>query len=147
MTGRLRPGQAIVTPDWKTGEYQVIGDPELLRALTPQELEKVAAASDRLSRYIADRAKMKKKRFDTLLLVHTTDLEPAQRAVESVLLEAGKRWELREILPAGDGKSTLEYLLRLGRDALPGPLLDKVKARGAPYVVAAEYRSLRGVGR
>ena len=147
LTGRLRPGQAIVAPDWKTGEYQVIGDPELLRALTPQELEKVAAASDRLSRYIADRAKMKKKRFDTLLLVHTTDLEPAQRAVESVLLEAGKRWELREILPAGDGKSTLEYLLRLGRDALPGPLLDKVKARGAPYVVAAEYRSLRGVGR
>ena len=147
LTGRLRPGQAIVTPDWKTGEYQVIGDPELLRALTPQELEKVAAASDRLSRYIADRAKMKKKRFDTLLLIHTTDLEPAQRAVEGVLLEAGKRWELREILPAGDGKSTLEYLLRLGKDALPGSLLDKVKARGAPYVVAAEYRSLRGIGR
>src|SRR5438876_4903169 len=92
LTGRLRPGQAIVAPDWKTGEYQVIGDPELLRALTPQELDKVAAASDRLSRYIADRAKMKKKRFDTLLLVHTTDLEPAQRAVEGVLLEAGRRW-------------------------------------------------------
>ena len=70
-----------------------------------------------------------------------------QRAVEAILVEAGKRWELREILPAGNGQSTLEYLLRLGKDALPGPLLDKVKARGAPHVVAAEYRSLRGMGK
>src|SRR5437763_2521008 len=109
LTGRLRPGQAIVTPDWKTGEYQVIGDPELLRALTPQELEKVAAASDRLSRYIADRAKMKKKRFDTLLLVHTTDLEATQRAVEANLGEAGKRVDVRAVLPARNWQSTVLY--------------------------------------
>src|SRR5205823_14280047 len=111
------------------------GGPGLRRALTPQARGEVAAASDRLGRYIADRAKMKKKRFDTLLLVHTTELEPTQRAVEAILVEAGRRWELREILPAGNGQSTLEYLLRLGKDALPGPLLDKVKARGAPHVI------------
>jgi len=50
------------------------------------------------------------------------------------------------VLPAGDGKSTLEYLVRLTKDAPPGPLLDAVKARGAPHVIAVEYRSLRGLG-
>ncbi len=146
LTGRLRLGQAIVGPRADTGEYQVIGDPELLRALAPQEFEKVAAASDRLRRYIEDRAKSKKRLFNSLLLVHTSVLEPAQQAVEAVLDQLAKRWELREVLPAGDGKSTLEYLVRLAKDAPPGPLLDAVKARGAPHVIAAEYRSLRGLG-
>jgi len=135
-----------VAPRAHTGEYQVIGDPELLRALAPQEFEKVAAASDRLRRYIEDRAKGKKRPFNSLLLVHTTALEPAQQAVEAVLDQLTKRWELREVLPAGDGKSTLEYLVRLAKDAPPGPLLDAMKARGAPHVIAAEYRSLRGLG-
>ena len=146
LTGRLRLGQAIVGPRAHTGEYQVIGDPELLRALAPQEFEKVAAASDRLRRYIEDRAKSKKRLFNSLLLVHTSMLEPAQQAVEAVLDQLVKRWELREVLPAGDGKSTLEYLVRLTKDAPPGPLLDAVKARGAPHVIAVEYRSLRGLG-
>ena len=146
LTGRLRLGQAIVGPRADTGEYQVIGDPELLQALAPREFEKVAAASDRLRRYIEDRAKSKKPLFNTLLLVHTSLLEPAQQAVEAVLDQLAKRWELREVLPAGDGKSTLEYLVRLAKDAPPGPLLDAVKARGAPHVIAAEYRSLRGLG-
>src|SRR5436309_1320356 len=107
---------------------------------------KVAAASDRLRRYIEDRAKSKKRLFNSLLLVHTSMLEPAQQAVEAVLDQLVKRWELREVLPAGDGKSTLEYLVRLTKDAPPGPLLDAVKARGAPHVIAVEYRSLRGLG-
>ncbi len=74
LAGRLRLGQAIVAPRAHTGEYQVIGDPEMLRALAPQEFEKVAAASDRLRRYIEDRSKGKKRLFNTLLLVHTTML-------------------------------------------------------------------------
>jgi len=143
LTGRLQLGQAIVAPNAKTGEYQVIGNPELLRALAPEEFEKVAAASDRLQRYIVERAN--KKPFNTLLLVHVTALEPAQQAAQSVLDQHAKRWELREILPAGDGRSTLEYLVRLAKDTPPGPLLDQMKTRGAPHVIAAEYRSLRGL--
>src|SRR5436309_6566551 len=69
LAGRLRLGQAIVAPRAHTGEYQVIGDPELLRALAPQEFENVAAASDRLRRYIVDRAKGKKRPLNRLLLV------------------------------------------------------------------------------
>src|SRR5690242_12998223 len=68
LAGRLQLGQAIVAPNAKTGEYQVIGNPELLRALAPEEFDKVAAASDRLQRYIVERAS--KKPFNTLLLVH-----------------------------------------------------------------------------
>src|SRR3989442_447623 len=45
LTGRLQLGQAIVAPNAKTGEYQVIGNPELLRALAPERFEKGSAAS------------------------------------------------------------------------------------------------------
>src|SRR5947209_13273656 len=83
LTGRLQLGQAIVAPNAKTGEYQVIGNPELLRALETDEFENVAAVYDRMQRYIVERAN--KKPFNTLLLVHVTALEPAQEAAQSVL--------------------------------------------------------------
>ncbi|PYP31564.1 MAG: hypothetical protein DMD49_07850 [Gemmatimonadetes bacterium] len=143
LAGRMSPAQALVGPG-KTGEYSVIGDPDLLRALAPEELDKVAAASDRLGRYIKSRAERKKKPFTAVLLVHATQLEGAQRATEAVLDQEVKRWRLAEIQPTTDDKSTLQYLVRLSKNAVPAELLEHLKTRGAPHVIAAEYRSLRG---
>ena len=86
-----------------------------------------------------------KKRFNGALLVHAIRLEPAQRAAESVLEEHAKRWKLAEIIPGDRGTSTLEYLVRLKDEAVVAALLDSLKARGAPDIVAAEFRSLRGL--
>ena len=43
------------------------------------------------------------------------------------------------------GTSTLEYLIRIKDDAVGATLLDALKIRGAPDIVAAELRSLRGL--
>jgi hypothetical protein len=89
----------------------------------------------------------KKKRFNGALLIHAARLEPAQRLVETLLEERVKRWKLAEIVPGERGASTLEYLIRLKDDAVAASLLDSLKAQGAPDIVAAEFRSLRGLKR
>lgn len=130
------------------GEPLAVGDPALLAALTPDELSEVALRAARLRQYVEARAgAKKKKRFNGLVLVHAVQLEPAQRAVEPVLQEQTKRWKLAEIQRGDGGKATFEYLIRLDDEQLPAALLEELKARGAPHVVAAEYRSLRGLGK
>ena len=141
----LRPGEALLGPG-KTGEFMAVGDPKLLAALTPAELEEVADRAARLQAYVAARATDdKKKRFSAVVLVHTTQPQPAQQAVEAILEEQTKRWKLTEILPGEGGISTLEYLVRLKDEVEAGAFIDSVQRRGAPSVAAAEYRSLQGL--
>jgi hypothetical protein len=141
----LRPGEALLGPG-KTGEFMAVGDPKLLAALTPAELEEVADRAARLQAYVAARASDdKKKRFSAVVLVHTTQPQPAQQAVEVILEEQTKRWRLTEILPGEGGISTLEYLVRLKDEVQAGAFLDSLQRRGAPSVAAAEYRSLQGL--
>ncbi len=141
----LRPGEALLGPG-KTGEFMAVGDPQLLAALTPAELEEVADRAARLQAYVAARASDdKKKRFSAVVLVHTTEPKPAQQAVEAIFEEQTKRWKLTEILPGEGGTSTLEYLVRLKDEVEAGAFLDSLQRRGAPSVAAAEYRSLQGL--
>src|SRR5437899_12341363 len=79
----------------------------------------------------------KKKRFNGALLIHAARLEPAQRVAETLLDDQAKRWKLAEIVPGERGTSILEYLIRLKDDAVAATLLDSLKARGAPDIVAA----------
>ncbi len=145
LAGGLRPAEALLGPG-KAREALAIGNPELLAALTPEELDEVADRAARLQAYVAARAgDEKKKRFTGVLLVHANRLPPAQDQTEALLEEYAKRWKLAEIVRAGGDVSTLEYLVRLRDDAQAAALLDAVKARGAPHVVAAEFRSLRGL--
>jgi len=141
----LRPGEALLGPG-KTGEFMAVGDPQLLAALTPAELEEVADRAARLQAYVAARASDdKKKRFSAVVLVHTQEPKSAQQAVEAIFEEQTKRWKLTEILPGEGGTSTLEYLVRLKDEVEAGAFLDSLQRRGAPSVAAAEYRSLQGL--
>lgn len=143
----LRPGEALLGPG-KTGEFMAVGDPRLLAALTPDQLDEVADRAARLQAYIVARSgDEKKKRFTAVVLVHASDPKAAQLAIEPMLEDRTKRWRLTEILPDEGGSSTLEYLVRIKDDVEAGAFLDELQRRGAPSVVAAEYRSLRGMKR
>ncbi len=143
---RLRLGQALLGPA-TTGQFLAVGDPALLAALSPEDLQEVAQRSARLRQYIEARAGLKKKkRFNGLVLVHVGQLEAAQKKVEQLLAERTEHWKLAEIQPGPDGKSTLEYLVRLETGA-PAELLEAVKGLAAPHVFGAEFRSLRGLGK
>src|SRR5438105_1321682 len=87
----------------------------------------------------------RKKRFNGALLIRAARVEPAQRVAEGLLEEQVKRWKLAEIVPSHGGTATLEYLIRLKDDGIAAALVDALKAQGAPDIVAAEFRSLRGL--
>lgn len=133
LTARLRPGEALA-----------VGDRRLLEAMTPGRVEEVAERVMRLQAY-ADRKG--KKKFNGLVLLHATAPDAAQRAAEAILDEGTRRWRLAEIVPAGAGHSTIEYLVRLKDLGAAGALLAALKAGTAPHVAAAEFRSLRGLKR
>jgi uncharacterized protein DUF4956 len=145
-TPALPPAEGLLGPRRRSSAALAVGDPELLAALAPNELEEVADRAARLQAYIVARAGDKKEdRFNGVLLVHSTQPEAAQRVVEEILQVHARRWRLAEIVPAERDRSTLEYLLRLRDEFLPATLLDALKARGTPPIDAAEYRSLRGL--
>jgi flagellar biogenesis protein FliO len=145
-TPPLPPAEALLGPRRRASAELVVGDPDLLAALTPRQLEQVADRAARLQAYVAARADDKKEdRFSGVLLVHTTQPEVAQRIVEEILQAQTNRWLLAEVLPAERGRSTLEYLIRLREGLLATGLLDALKSQGTPPIDAAEFRSLRGL--
>ena len=145
-TPSLAPAEALLGPRRRASAALAVGDPDLLAALAPHELEEVADRAARLQAYVMARSGDKKQdRFNGVLLVHTTQPEAAQRVIEELLQLQSRRWRLAEIVPAEQGRSTLEYLLRLRDEFLPATLLDALKGRGTPPIDAAEYRSLRGM--
>ena len=142
----LAPAEGLLGPRRRASAALAVGDPDLLAALAPHELEEVADRAARLQAYVMARAGDKKEeRFNGMLLVHTTQPEPAQRVIEELLQIQARRWRLAEIVPAEQGRSSLEYLIRLRDEFLPATLLDALKGRGTPPIDAAEYRSLRGL--
>jgi hypothetical protein len=145
-TPSLPPAEVLMGPRRRSSAALAVGDPDLLAALAPHELEEVADRAARLQAYVMARSGDKKEdRFGGVLLVHTTQPEAAQRIIEELLQLQARRWRLAEIVPAESGRSTLEYLVRLRDEFLPATLLDALKGRGTPPIDAAEYRSLRGL--
>src|SRR2546422_5500498 len=112
-----------------------VGDPDLLAALAPHELEEVADRAARLQAYVMARAGDKKEeRFNGMLLVHTTQPEAAQRVIEELLQVQARRWRLAEIVPAERGRSSLEYLIRLRDERSEERRVGKeCRSRWSPY--------------
>jgi hypothetical protein len=122
------------------------GDPQLLEAMTQQEIRDVAIRVARMDRYLrAELARKKKERLNALLIVHADQLVGAEALVEEVLSEMAVRWELAEILPGTGTSSVLEYLIRLGKGESATRLLELLKSSPGRQVLAAEFRSLEGL--
>lgn len=142
--GNIYADQGSLTPSLRLGQALAVGDRRLFEAMPPARLEEVTERVMRLQAY-ADRKG--KKKFNGLVLLHATAPDEAQRAAEAILDEETRRWRLAEIVPAGAGRSTLEYLVQLKDLGAAGTLLAALKAGTAPHVAAAEFRSLRGLKR
>lgn len=123
-----------------------VGDPALLEAASATDLRHAADHASRVERHIAaERAKARRKRANTLLIVHTSRAEAAQRVVEEALEEVAERWKLVEISPAPGSGATLLYLARLDGPAVQGALADRLREARERGPEAVELVSLKGL--
>jgi len=123
-----------------------VGDPQLLEAMTQDEIRDVATRVARMERYLrAEQSQKKKKRLNALLIVHAEQLVGAQALVDEILGQMAKRFELAEILPGKGTTAVLEYLLRLKKGESASRLLELLRSAPGQQILAAEYRSLEGL--
>jgi hypothetical protein len=123
-----------------------MGDPQLLEAMTQEEIRDVATRVARMDRYLrAEQGRKKKERLNGLLILHAEQLVGAQTLVEEILEQMAVRWVLAEILPGAGTASVLEYLVRLRAGESETRLLELLKSAPGRQVQAAEFRSLEGM--
>lgn len=146
-TGGLGLGDAIAGPESRRSAL-AIGDARLAAAMAPRELKEVADRMARTHRYLeAESDTHKERKQYSVLMVYAEEVGAAQAAVEPHLERMAVRWNLAEIMPATDGVSVLEYLVRM-RDEFPaGALLDALQQMGPSVIRAAELRSLKGLAK
>jgi len=123
-----------------------VGDPQLLEAMTQEEIRDVATRVARMDRYLrAERFRRRRERLNALLIVHAEQIVGAQALVEEILGQMAMRWELAEILPGTGTSTVLEYLVRLKVGESASRLLELLKSAPGRQVLAAEFRSLEGL--
>ncbi|HEX6071186.1 MAG TPA: DUF4956 domain-containing protein [Longimicrobiaceae bacterium] len=76
---------------------------------------------------------------DGILLIHSPAADAGRRVVEECLAEEARDWALIDVIPRGEGFSTLEYLVRLKRRSTPAELLAELDERSPVEVASAEY--------
>jgi hypothetical protein len=144
-TGAMGLGDVLAGPGSASSAIS-IGDPQLLEAMTQEEIRDVATRVARMDRYLkAEQSQKKKKRLNALLMVHAEQMVGAEALVEEILSQMAVRWELAEILPGAGSTSVLEYLVRLKKGESPPRLLELLNSAPGRQVLAAEYRSLDGL--
>jgi hypothetical protein len=145
-TGAMSLGDVLAGPGSAATALSV-GDSQLLEAMTQEEIRDVATRVARMDRYLKAEAKVRKRdRLNCLLIIHAEQLVGAQALVDEILAQKARRWELAEILPGAGTTSALEYLVRLKKGESPSRLLELLQSAPGRQVLAAEYRSLEGLG-
>jgi len=104
-----------------------------------------AERAGRLQPHLERNARQDKKPFTGALLIRAARIEPVQRAAETLLEERVKRWKLAEVVPSDGGTSVLEYLIRSKDPEVGAALIDALRTRADPDIVAVEFRSLQGL--
>ena len=106
------------------GNGNGVHDRDLVLALTPQKVEALAERFNRVKNLVGT----KKPRYNALLSVTTEEPNVVQPAVESVLEQRTKRWQLDEVI-AHDGKPCeLAYLVKLRKSVSGDELITDLRS-------------------
>jgi hypothetical protein len=112
----------------RTGMFVSVMEREVLRSLSPEQLDVLADRARRLrkrdSTITGERpAVQTQKPLDTILRVYAGDPEPLRPAAESVLATQAKAWRFAGVVAGQNGERALEYRLRLRRK-VPASVLE-----------------------
>ncbi|MFQ5551279.1 MAG: DUF4956 domain-containing protein, partial [Gemmatimonadales bacterium] len=151
--GNIYADQGRITPKMRLGDVLAgagsagagsgnltIGDPELLAALTPDELGEVAVRKARISEILRS---PEFKKFSGILIVHADESDECLVEIDAVLEEYTKEFSLSEVTTGEDGLATLMYLIAPSSETTPTQLVSVLRSRVGSYIRAAEYRTIR----
>jgi hypothetical protein len=137
---RLRRAKALAN---RSGGFVSIVDRELLRSMTPEQLDVLAERARARHHAAAEAAELGvdevKPRRDWILRVEVAgSTADGRRALEPILEATSKRWEFVGTSSAGAGKELLEYRVRIKKKVEPSDLLDRFRTAGGPLVSKVE---------
>jgi hypothetical protein len=142
---KMRLGDVLAgagrTPGAGSGNL-TIGDPNALAALTPDSLTEIVERRQRLREQIAGGGKVAKK-YNGLLVVLAPDTQECIGAIEEVLEEGTRQFQLAESSGTPEGEWTLEFLIGLPKGASGQDLIATLRQRVGQCIVAAEFRNLK----
>ncbi|MDQ3697191.1 MAG: DUF4956 domain-containing protein [Gemmatimonadota bacterium] len=120
----------------RTGQFVARIDNEILKAMSPEQLDALADRAWRRRRRNAPDLPTAPppSRDDVLLRVRTATVEEARRALEPALGQQLKRWRYGGVVHEDDGTHVLEYVVQLRRSVPADVVRDALRAQGAPHV-------------
>jgi uncharacterized protein DUF4956 len=134
---RLERSRALAN---RTGAFVSMLDQEILKSMSPEQLEAIAARVRRRAERPGGSDGKVRKPLDSILRVETREPEAARAALEAVLATQVKEWKLSGTTRNASGMATLEYRVRL-RKSLPADLLaQEIRSRLGPRVSGVETK-------
>ncbi len=86
-----------------------------------------------------------KKKPNAALIIESRDAYAAIEQVDKALDTYGGKWQLANISSETPGRSTLEYVGRLPKEATPAALIDAIQQNGSTVIIEVSFRSLKGL--
>ena len=135
---RLERSRALAN---RTGAFVSMLDREILKSMSPEQLEALASrARRRADNGVKSGLPKPSKPLDTLLRIQSPDPVAAQQQVEAVLATHVKEWKFTGTQRDANGAATLEYRVRL-RKRIPAPALTgELRSRLGPQATGVETR-------
>lgn len=131
------------------GETQkpvVVGDESAVEPVEHGDVPELEEAIDRLADYVRADALRSKGKYNTLMLVYTSEPEKAAPIVEEALDEHADRWvKVDEIKLESEECCVLEYLLRLKKKVDVGTMIHTLGAGEGRILRAVEMKPMKGL--
>lgn len=134
---RLERSRALAN---RTGAFVSMLDRDILRSMTPEQLEAIALRAQRRAERPGGAGGKVGKPLDTVVKARTTRQEVAQPALEGVLTSQVKEWKFVGASRDGGGGATLEYRVRLRKSVPPDALVQEIRSRLGPQISDVEAK-------
>lgn len=123
----------------RTGTFVARLDDEVLREMSPEQLDALAERAWRRRRRYAPERTSERPRIDAVLRIRTGDASMVRDEVERILDEHARRWRYGGTLRDEDGVQVVEYTIQLRkgrrRDALNTAVLERCGSRATSVEV------------
>ncbi|MDX1438610.1 MAG: DUF4956 domain-containing protein [Rubricoccaceae bacterium] len=139
----MRLAEALVPGE--TQRSVVAGSRDYAKNLTSDELESMTPYAMRLAHFVRGDALKSKKKFDTLLILYTDDLEKATEKLQGPLEEFSDRHDLVDTIPGPKQSLAMIYLVRLKKEAELGGFLGALECNEQSLFKAAELKPIGGL--